>query len=738
MARRKKIQDPFALREAEKYANPIPSRECIIELLRNTKKSLTYEKIAEMLAVNIEEEEQGEALRRRLRAMERDGQLIFNRRGGYIPIEEADLIRGRVVGHKDGFGFVIPEDGGDDLFLSPRQMRRVFDGDRVLVNVSGVDRRGRREGTIVEVLERHTQQLVGRLTLEQGVAIVSPDNKRIQQDILIPPAELNGAEQGQIVMIEILTQPSLRGQAMGRVIEILGDHMAPGMEIDVAIRSYQLPHKWPAEVDEEMRDLRPHVLEEDKKNRVDLRHLPLLTIDGEDAKDFDDAVYCEEKKGGGWRLYVAIADVSHYVRPGTALDEEASKRGNSVYFPGFVIPMLPEALSNNLCSLVPHADRLCFVAEMEISKAGKLVRSQFYRAVMHSQARLTYTTVAALLSNVDPQLQVDHHDVLQPLQRLHTLYQTLKQAREARGALDFDTVETKVVFGENRKIEQIVPVVRNDAHKLIEECMILANVAAAKFIIKNRKTGMFRVHGGPNPEKLVDLRHFLAEFSLGLRGGKTPSPHHYAEVIERLHGRPDFYLIQTVLLRSLSQAFYGIENTGHFGLALEAYTHFTSPIRRYPDLLVHRLIHQILSGQVTDEVSDAHLARYAEQSSMTERRADEATRSALDRLKCEFMLEHVGAEFDGFITSVTGFGLFVSLKDIYIEGLVHVTALKNDYYRFDPVKHSLQGERTGKGYRLGDRIRVKVMRVDLDDKFIDFALAETKTQEKPSKRKKRK
>lgn len=738
MARRKKIQDPFAQREAEKYGNPIPSREYIIQLLRDAQKSLTYEKLVEMLG--LMDEEKQEALRRRLKAMERDGQLIFNRRGGYIPLDEADLIRGRVVGHKDGFGFVVPEDGSEDLFLSPRQMRTVFDGDRVVVNVSGVDRRGRREGTIVEVLERHTQQLVGRLFVERGVALVRPDNKRIHQDILIPPAELGGALDGQIVMVEILTQPSSRSQALGRVIEVLGDHMAPGMEIDVAVRSYQLPHKWPQEVEDEMRDLHPHVAEADKLQRVDLRHLPLVTIDGEDAKDFDDAVYCEEKKGGGWRLYVAIADVSHYVRPGSALDEEASKRGNSVYFPGFVIPMLPEALSNNLCSLLPHTDRLCFVAEMDISKAGKLTRSRFYRAVMHSHARLTYTTVAALLAGVDPQLRADHKDILAPLQRLHKLYQTLKTAREARGALDFDTVETKVIFGENRKIEQIVPVVRNDAHKLIEECMILANVAAAKFILKNRKTGtgMFRVHGGPNPDKLMDLRHFLAEFSLGLRGGKTPSPHHYAEVIERLHGRPDFYLIQTVLLRSLSQAFYSIENTGHFGLALEAYTHFTSPIRRYPDLLVHRLIQEILLKKPADELDDAKLTRYAEQSSMTERRADEATRSALDRLKCEFMLDRVGQEFDGFITSVTGFGLFVSLKDIYIEGLVHVTALKNDYYRFDPIKHSLQGERTGKSYRLGDAIRVKVMRVDLDDKFMDFALAEKEPEKtkKPRKRKK--
>lgn len=734
MARKKKIQDPHYERELEKYANPIPSRECIIELLRDAKKPLVYEKIVEAFGIN--DEEKLEALRRRLKAMERDGQVVFNRRGGYVPVDEADLIRGRVVGHKDGFGFVVPEDGSEDLFLSPRQMRLVFDGDKVLVNVSSIDRRGRREGSIVEVLARHTQQLVGRLFIEHGAAIVSSDNKRICHDILIPSDGLNGAKDGQVVMVEIISQPSMRSQAIGRIIEVLGDHMAPGMEIDVAVRSYQLPFKWSQAVDEEMRDLPAQVAEADKKNRKDLRHLPFVTIDGEDARDFDDAVYCEARKPGGWRLFVAIADVSHYVQPGSALDEEASKRGNSVYFPGYVIPMLPEALSNNLCSLVPHADRLCLVAEMLVGKNGELGQTQFYPAVIHSHARLTYTTVAALLAGVNPQLAIDHKDVLPGLERLYALYNVLRQAREKRGALDFETVETRVIFGENRKIEQIVPLVRNDAHKLIEECMILANVAAAKFILKHRKTGIFRDHAGPKPDKLLDLRQFLAEFSLGLRGGKSPTPQHYAEVIKAMQGRPDTFLIQTVLLRSLSQAVYGIENTGHFGLALEAYTHFTSPIRRYPDLLVHRLIYQILAKD-KDTYDDAQLTRYAEQSSMTERRADEATRSALDRLKCEYMLAHVGEEFDGFITSVTGFGLFISLKDIYVEGLVHVTSLNSDYYRFDPIKHLLRGERTGKKFRLGDPIRVKVTRVDLDDKFIDFALADEVPAPAAKRRKKK-
>lgn len=732
MAKRKKIKDPYATREASKYEQPIASREYLMQLMEKAKKPLTLNTLISNLHYDADINRQ-EALRRRLGAMERDGQLIYNRRGGYVLVKESDLIRGRVVGHKDGYGFVVPEEGGEDLFLSPRQMRAVFDGDRVVVNVIGVDRRGRREGTIVEVLERNTQQLVGRVVMEQGVSMVIPDNKRINQDILIPESGLNGAKDGQIVMVDITAQPTLRTQPIGRVIEVLGDHMAPGMEIDVAIRSYQLPHLWPEEVEAEVRKLPPEVPYLHKQKRTDLRHLNLVTIDGEDAKDFDDAVYCEPRPRGGWRLYVAIADVSHYVSSDTPLDAEAALRGNSVYFPGAVIPMLPEALSNNLCSLMPKVDRLCLVAEMEISATGKLTRFQFYEAVMHSKARLTYTKVASLLASDNPLLTKEYNDLLPDLQNLYQLYQALRDAREARGAIDFETTETKILFSEKRKIEQIVPVVRNDAHKLIEECMIAANVAAAKFILKHKMAGIYRIHGGPKPDKLVDLRSFLGELGLSLRGGKEPEPQHFAELIEQIQGRPDEYLIQTVLLRSLSQAVYHTDNIGHFGLSLEAYTHFTSPIRRYPDLLIHRCIKTILknSQPILDELS---LSRHAEHCSMTERRADEATRSAIDRLKCEYMLDRVGQEFGGIVTSVTSFGLFVSLKNIYVEGLLHVTSLHNDYYRFDPIKHRLRGERTGKTYRIGDPIRVVVNRVDLDDKVIDFGEAQLVSRPKPKKK----
>jgi len=726
----KKITDPHAEREAQKYDNPIPSREYILNYLKDCGHLMRREELAE--ALGITDPEQLEALRRRLRAMERDGQIVLTRRKGYGLPTKMNLVRGRVIGHKDGFGFVTPDDGSDDLFLSAREMQSVFHGDKVLIRVSGIDRRGRREASIVEILERNTQFVVGRYVIENGVSFVIPDNKRINQDILIPPGEQGVAQHGQIVVAEITTQPSLRKQPIGSIVEVLGEHMAPGMETEVAIRSYNIPHTWPVAVEDEITHLREEVLQQDKQERVDLRQLPLVTIDGEDAKDFDDAVYCEAQKGWGlrgkkgWRLFVAIADVSHYVKPNTALDQEALNRGNSVYFPGTVVPMLPELLSNGLCSLKPKVDRLCMVCEMSISARGDLTSYKFYPAVMHSQARLTYTEVAKFLDQ--PKSCPKQYQALLPhLQTLHELYKVLRKNREARGAIDFETTETKVVFGANRKIEQIVPTERNVAHRIIEECMLMANVCAAKYLLKQKLPSLFRIHEGPNADKLNDLRAFLGELGLRLPGGKEPKPGDYAALLKAIEKRPDAHLIQTVMLRSLSQAVYSPDNSGHFGLAFDAYAHFTSPIRRYPDLLVHRAIRHGLSKQKakTFYYDQTMMGEFGSHCSITERRADEATRDTLDWLKCEFMRDRVGEEFDGIITSVTGFGLFVELQKIYVEGLVHVTALKNDYYQFDPKRHRMQGERTGVVYRLGDRIRVRVARVDLDSRQIDFELIES-------------
>lgn len=736
--------DPEAAREAEKYDNPIPSRELILAHLAERGAPASRAQLFEELGLAGEEAE--EALRRRLRAMERDGQLIYTRRGAYAPVDKLDLIRGRVSGHRDGFGFLIPDDGSDDLFLSPAQMRLVFDGDRALARVSGLDRRGRREGALVEVLTRAHETLVGRFFEESGIAMVVADNPKIQQQVLVQPGKQGRARHGQFVQVRIDLWPTAFRQAQGEVVEVLGDYMAPGMEIEVAMRSYDLPHEWPEAVLREAKKLKPEVSEKDKEKRLDLRELPFVTIDGEDARDFDDAVYAEAIKGGGWRLFVAIADVSHYVKVGSALDEEAVKRGNSVYFPERVIPMLPEELSNGLCSLNPLVDRLAMVCEMTVSKAGKLVDYQFYEAVIHSHARLTYTKVSQLLekpNSTEAKYQRQQMPHLVPhLRQLYALYKALLAARQERGAIDFETQETRIVFGADRKITEIRPTQRNDAHRLIEECMLCANVATARFLAEHELPALYRVHDGPPAEKLEKLRGFLGELGLTLYRGKgEPTPKDYLNLLESVRGRPDYHLIQTVMLRSLSQALYSPDNAGHFGLNYESYTHFTSPIRRYPDLLVHRAIRSVVrSKRATERVrrvgaaslpkariypyDEARLEQLGEHCSLTERRADEATRDVVNWLKCEYMRERVGECFPGVVTAVTGFGLFVELTDIYVEGLVHITALPGDYYHFDPMHHRLSGERSGRTYRLGDSIEVLVARVDLDERKIDFELAE--------------
>ncbi len=713
--------DPYAQREAEKYEHPIPSRELILQLIQQQGKPLRRQQIAEKFA--LETPDELEALRRRLRAMERDGQLLFNSRQKYCLGDGGNLVIGRVIGHPEGFGFLKPEDGADDLFLSPKEMKGLLHNDKISARISGVDRRGRREASVLEVLERNTRQVVGRFIVEGRSQLVIPDNKKMPRDILIAKEDCNGAQHGQIVVAEIVQQPTPHSPPIGRIKEILGMHMAPGMEIEMAIRAYQLPREWPPGVLDETADLSPEVPENAKLDRVDIRHLPLVTIDGEDARDFDDAVYAK-KTAKGWKLLVAIADVSHYVPIASALDQEAQSRSTSVYFPEQVIPMLPEILSNGLCSLNPEVDRLCMVCEMQLDADGIISRSRFYPAVMRSHARLTYTKVAKILIDHDPELTAQYADLLPHLQSLHQLYHTMRQQRELRGAMDFDTQETRIIFGEQRKIEQIVPLVRNDAHKLIEEFMIAANTAAAKFLNRARIPRLLRIHDGPGAEKLFALKGFLSELGLQLGGGEKPSPLDYTRLLNSVRDRPDAHLIQTVLLRSMSQAVYSPETKGHFGLALEAYTHFTSPIRRYPDLLTHRAIKHCLSGKPIKDFyyQAADMLRLGEHCSNNERRADEATRDVVSWLKCEYMLDKIGQEFPGIISAVTGFGLFVELQGIYVEGLVHIASLQDDYYNYDALSHHLIGERTGVRYRLGDSVVVRVVRVNLDEKKIDFEL----------------
>ncbi|HDG1636806.1 TPA: ribonuclease R [Vibrio cholerae] len=728
--------DPFADREADNYDNPIPSREYILEFLTQANVPMNRNDLFE--ALKLEGEEQYEGLRRRLRAMERDGQLVFTRRQCYALPEKLEMVKGYVIGHKDGHGWVRPEGSLNkegDILLPHHQMRTLIHGDFVLVQPSRTDKRGRKEGRLVRILEERNGQIVGRFFFEYGYSYVVPDDSRIHHDILIPNDLRAGARMGNVVVIEITDRGTRNRGMMGKVVEVLGENMAPGMETQIAIRTHQIPHEWPAEVEQQVAGLTEEVPEEAKQGRVDLRALPLVTIDGEDARDFDDAVYCEAKKGGGWRLWVAIADVSYYVRPDTALDKEAINRGNSVYFPSQVVPMLPEVLSNGLCSLNPQVDRLCMVCEMTVSETGKLSGYKHYEAVMNSHARLTYTKVHEILEG-DEELRERYKALAPHLEELHKMYQVLKSARDERGAIEFETVETKFIFNAQRKIESIEPVVRNDAHKLIEECMILANIASASLVEKAKEAALYRVHEPPGEERLTGFRDFLGELGLDLSGGLEPSPTDYANLMKQIGERPDKELIQTMLLRSMKQAVYNADNAGHFGLALKRYAHFTSPIRRYPDLLLHRAIKYLIAkqeGRNQDRwtptggyhYSFDDMDFYGEQCSMTERRADDATREVSDWLKCEYMQDHVGEELEGVVANVTSFGFFVRLTELHIDGLVHISTLANDYYHYDPIGQRLVGESFGAIYRLGDAVKVKVLAVNLDDRQIDFELVET-------------
>lgn len=729
-------KDQFAEREAQNYENPIPSREFILDFLKQANVPMNRNDLFEVLGLSGEDQYEG--LRRRLRAMERDGQLVFTRRQCYALPQKLEMVKGYVIGHRDGFGWVRPEGSvgkENDVLLPHHQMRTIIHGDYVLVQPAGEDKRGRKEGRLVRVLEERKTQIVGRFFLEQGFSYVVPDDSRIHQDILIPDNEKLGARMGNVVVIEITDRGSRSRGMTGRVIEVLGENMAPGMETEIAIRTHQIPNEWPEEVDIQIQDLGEDVPEKAKAGRVDLRDLPLVTIDGEDARDFDDAVFCQAKPSGGWRLWVAIADVSYYVRPDSALDKEALNRGNSVYFPSQVVPMLPEVLSNGLCSLNPQVDRLCMVCEMTVSASGKLSGYKHYEAVMNSHARLTYTKVGDILDG-DEELRERYQELVPHIEELHNMYKVLKKARDNRGAIEFETVETKFIFNAERKIDRIEPVIRNDAHKLIEECMILANIASASLVEKLKEPALFRIHESPGEERLTGFRDFLGELGLNLAGGLEPSPTDYANLMHAIGERPDKELIQTMLLRSMKQAIYSPDNAGHFGLALKRYAHFTSPIRRYPDLLLHRAIKYLIakqSGQNKDRwtptggfhYSFDDMDVYGEQCSMTERRADDATRDVADWLKCEYMQDHVGEELEGVIANVTGFGFFVRLSELHIDGLVHISTLANDYYQYDAIGQRLIGESFGHIYRLGDSVKVKVLSVNLDDKQIDFEIVET-------------
>ena len=714
-------QNPKKSRKPQKgkpYKHPIPGPNDLIDFLTETGKPLKADAI--LKAFDLKGQRMRSLLVEKLNTMVRAGQIIENRGGEYCLTAKLDLVTGTVSGHRDGFGFVVRDDGeSEDVYLSAREMRPLFDGDRVAIRVKGMDRRGRAEGQLVDVLERGTQQVAGQFIRERGIGLVIPDNSKISHRILIPKDESGGAKHGQMVVVEILDYPTYVEQATGRVVEIIGTPGEKGIATDIAIHSHAIPYKWPDTVREQVQDFGAEVPDASMDGRTELRNVDLITIDGADARDFDDAVFCM-KAESGWRLLVAIADVANYVSIGSALDKEAIVRGTSVYFPDRVVPMLPEVLSNGLCSLNPKVDRLCMVCDMEVSSSGKVTKATFFEGVMKSKARLTYSQVGDFLSgasktSVPSELQASVRD-------LHDLYKAFAKQRRRRGAIEIDLPQTKFKLNDDGEIDRIEVVPRNDAHRLIEECMIAANVEAAKFLKKHRIPGLYRVHPKPDTDRFNDLRLYLISLGLKVPHPDHVEPRHFTQLIEQVKDRPDSAAITMAMLRSLTHAEYSPTNVGHFGLALESYAHFTSPIRRYPDLLVHRAIRHIIRGGKPGKYDYApkEMERLGAITSAHEKRAEEATRDVEAWLKCQYMEQHLGDEFDGVITGVTNFGVFVQITELMTDGLVHVTSLANDYYKYDAGSQNLVGERSGHTYSLGEEMRIRVERVDMETRKIDF------------------
>jgi ribonuclease R len=741
-------KDPNKKREAQNYENPIASREFILMTMEDIGVPASFKQLIQ--ALDLEDNEG--PLQNRLRAMVRDGQLVVDRRNIYAIASKMELVTGRVLAHADGFGFLQSDNRDEDVFLSNRQMRAVFHGDIAQVRIRGKDRRGRSEGEIIEVNERNTQQIVARLYYKGGLNLLESLNKKIIHEILVPGLNRAKYKPGQIVVANIIEQPSIHGIPTAEVIETLGDHLTPDMEVEVALRNQDIPFIFDDEVTEYVDSMPIEVSDEDKLNRRDLRNIPFVTIDGEDARDFDDAVYCEKKAGGGWRLFVAIADVAHYVELGSLLDATAFDRGTSVYFPQYVVPMLPEKLSNGLCSLKPDVDRLVMVSEITISAKGKISGYRFYEGVIHSHGRLTYTTVTSILKG-DEEAQRKYKSLLPHLNELSQLFNCLQKNRQVRGALEFESRELIFDFDADGRVEGIRPTVRNDAHRLIEECMLCANVCAARFIEKHKIPGLYRVHEAPDEGKVEALSEFLSHRGINFNWGDQVTTQDYQVVLEQLRKRENGQVLQIALLRSMNQAVYQAENKGHFGLNYSEYAHFTSPIRRYPDLMMHRLIKSVIHSRKQSKYIERFgptnsgnwypynledIVTIGERTSFTERRAESAVYDVLEWIKCDYINDQVGSEFRGVVTGVTKFGLFVELNDVFVEGLVHVSTLAGDYFHFDAASQSLVGERTHTTYSLADTLSVIIARVDVDERKVDFEITSDSSAHKGSGRRKKK
>jgi ribonuclease R len=727
-------KDPHQQREAQNYENPIPSREYILQCLVEIGRPAAAKNIAKTLGV--ESAQDRDALSKRLGAMVRAGQLVVDRRNVYAIPSKLDLIKGRISAHPDGYGFLLVEDD-EDIFFTRRQMRQVFHGDVALARVRSKNRQGKTEGEIVEVVERNTQQLVGRYYVENNIKLLEPLNKRINHEVIIQDV-LTECDPGQIVVAEITQQPGPRGVVMANIIEVLGDHLTPGIEVEIALRNNDIPSEWDAEILSLVDKMPGQVTAADKKDRFDLTELPFVTIDGEDARDFDDAVYCEQDEAGGWTLFVAIADVAHYVKTASELDDAARERATSVYFPQYVVPMLPEKLSNGLCSLKPKVERLVLVCEMTISSQGHVTEFHFYDGVIFSHARLTYTEVAKAIHGDDNEpARMALGDLVEDIDELNNLYEVLVRQRKKRGAIEFDSPELQFQFSAEGKVQSIQPRARNKAHRIIEECMLCANVCAAKLVEAQKRPGLFRVHEPPEQEKLVALEEFLQGFGIRFKAGDNVQARDYQDVVRQLQSQKGGNVLQMALLRSMNQAVYQTENKGHFGLGYDEYTHFTSPIRRYPDLLTHRLIKSEIYS-ATDErhtlrlgrkrktdfypYNQAQMIELGEITSFAERRADSAVYEVLDYLKCDYISDRVGDIFSGVVTGVAKFGLFVELDEVFVEGLVHVSTLVGDYYHYDQGSQVLAGERSGTTYGMGDIVEAQIVRVNVDERKVDFEL----------------
>ncbi len=705
------MSDPHKNRESEKYDNPIPSREYILEFVQQ--KPQSFDDLVVAMDVNGK---QKKPLTHRLRAMVRDQQLTLDREEMYNIFDpERDIMLGTITANPKGFGFVVLDDYEQDLRLSAYQMKQVYHGDRVKVRM--LDARG--DSEIVEVLESRTT-FVGRLHIGKNESWIVVDDRRVCNNIIIQEVNPDNKNE-QMVVVELTKAPTLKDLAEGKITKILGDYMDEGVETEAALYRNGIPVDFSEATLAETAQLPTEVTAAEKQGRIDITKMKLITIDGEDSRDFDDAVYAEPTNNG-WKLVVAIADVSHYVVEGSALDIDAIDRGNSVYFPRRVIPMLPEELSNGLCSINPDVERLCMTCEMNIDAQGNLLDYKFFPAVMFSHARLTYTKVGKILEDHDAVLTQEYSSVMDNLNALYDLYKALKEARTRRGVMDFDRIETQILFDDNGKIENIVATSRNDAHKLIEECMLMANQATAKYLAENEEDFLYRVHPKPTAEKVEVTRQFLTAVGLTLKGGDQPETVHFAQVLQDAKGRDDENIIKTIVLRTMKQAIYTPDNEGHFGLAFEDYTHFTSPIRRYPDLLVHRAINRVLNKNT--HKPSKKMAEMGEHMSVTERRANDATRDVEQWLKCEYMRDKVGETFNGIISGIASFGIFIELVEVYTEGMISIRDLKDDFYAFDDIHHKLKGQRTGKTFQLGDKITIQVASVNLDDRQMVFVPVE--------------